>query len=106
MRKGHIVLVPFPFTDLSANKVRPALILHTDAQDYIVAFISSLPERKLTFDVLIKATAQNGLKINSRIKINKLATLHKGVVLGKLGFADAHTMLKVNAILKKMFALK
>jgi len=39
--KGKIVLVPFPFTDLTASKLRPALIIHEGEKDVIVAFISS-----------------------------------------------------------------
>jgi len=41
MKKGDIVLIPFPFTDLSGSKNRPALILHGNEQDVTVAFISS-----------------------------------------------------------------
>lgn len=44
MTKGKFVLVPFPFDDLSAEKVRPAVCL-TDPigihRHVIVAFISS-----------------------------------------------------------------
>jgi len=39
--KGKIVLVPFPFKDLTAAKLRPALIIHEGKEDVIVAFISS-----------------------------------------------------------------
>jgi len=39
--KGKIVLIPFPFTDLTAAKMRPALVLHEGRKDVIVAFISS-----------------------------------------------------------------
>jgi len=39
--KGKIVLVHFPFTDLSATKLRPALVIHESDEDVVVAFISS-----------------------------------------------------------------
>ena len=31
--KGAVVLVPFPFTDFSATKLRPALVLHVNNHD-------------------------------------------------------------------------
>ena len=41
---GKIVLIPFPFTDLTSSKVRPALIIseqNNRSEDVIVAFITS-----------------------------------------------------------------
>jgi len=41
MTKGEIILVNFPFTDLTGNKLRPALVLAEKRDDILTAFISS-----------------------------------------------------------------
>ena len=50
MRRGTVVLTPFPFTDLTGAKVRPAVVIsRTDRRgdDVILAFISSVRSQKL-----------------------------------------------------------
>ena len=84
MLKGKIVLIPFPFTDLSGHKVRPALVLHNQksGEDCIVSFISSVAEKKLgLFDIAAASSEQNGLKTDSVINVNKIATLQKKIIL-------------------------
>ncbi len=39
--KGSIVPIHFPFTDMSGLKLRPALVIHENTHDVVVAFISS-----------------------------------------------------------------
>ncbi|MEO8637900.1 MAG: type II toxin-antitoxin system PemK/MazF family toxin [Candidatus Taylorbacteria bacterium] len=108
MFKGAIVLVPFPFTDLSGQKVRPALILHVSrkGEDCVVAFISSKKEKKSgDFDISIVASQTNGLKVNSVIKMNKIATLQRKIILGELGYVETSLYKEIDKKLKKLFEL-
>ncbi|MDO8569687.1 MAG: type II toxin-antitoxin system PemK/MazF family toxin [bacterium] len=108
MSKGDLVLVPFPFTDLSGQKVRPALILYAErkGEDCIVAFLSSVKNKKIyPFDFVIKPSKRNGLKMNSVVKINKIATLEKRIVLGQLGTLESVELNKIDAKLKLLFGL-
>ena len=108
MHKGKIVLVPFPFTDLSGHKVRPALILHANKKgnDFIACFISSKQNDKTgTFDIKVKANTQNGLKVDSIIKTAKIATLEKRIALGEIGFLDQKTLKEIDKKIKILFLL-
>jgi mRNA interferase MazF len=92
LRRGEIVLVPFPFTNLAGRKVRPALIVSPDPQgdDLVVAFISSvIPARRGTSEWLLAVDhlefPTTGLKQASVFKSAKLLTLHRSLILRRLG---------------------
>ena len=112
-KKGIIVLIPFPFTDLSSSKVRPALIISSNkisGDDIIVAFISSKKITKLQkTDVFITRNTQDfdktGLKVDSIIKINKIATLDKKIILGELGEVNKKLQIEINKKIKILFDL-
>jgi len=107
MHKGSIILVPFPFTDLSGQKVRPALVLYVSprGEDCIVAFISSTNKGKSMFDVPAKLSKANGLKADSVIKLDKIATLEKKTSLGKIGVFEPAVMKIVEQKLRNLFNL-
>ncbi len=105
-KQADIVLTPFPFTDLSGEKVRPALVLAISREDVTVCFISSIPSKKeLDNEIIVKENKQNGLKAKSIIKVVKIATLEKKIILGKLGTLDKVTLGKVKIIIKKHFKI-
>lgn len=84
-----IVLVPFPFTDLSASKKRPALIISPDKYnsgiDVIIAFITSnMAVKSKPGDYHIRGWKQAGLPKPSLIRM-KLATIDKTIIVRKLG---------------------
>lgn len=62
MRKGDTLLIPFPFTDLTGQKNRPALILVTTDTDITVAFITSQTKWQQEHDLKLEPNAENGLK--------------------------------------------
>ena len=105
MKKGDIILVPFPFTDLSGNKLRPALVLVSGATDVTVAFITTQIRWKETHDTIITPAKENGLKQESLIRLSKLATIDSDLVDGILGEIDAARMQEVNQNLLEILRL-
>jgi len=108
--KEKIVLVPFPFTDLTATKLRPTLVIYEGEKDAIVAFISSkIPSELSDIDVLITKDhlgfKKTGLKLNSVIKLDKIATVLKDLIVGELGELDEEMRQEVNRKLKKMLKI-
>jgi mRNA interferase MazF len=100
MPKGDIVLITFPFTDLSGTKLRPAVILIDSLEDITVCFITSQTQWQENNDLLIKPTNSNGLRKTSLIRINKIATLDKSLVKGLLGKLDSLETASLNNSLK------
>jgi|GEM_PF-367259 len=106
MNKGDIILVPFPFTDLSGNKLRPALVLADEERDVIAAFISTILRERFKSDFLIKKNDKNSLKKDSLLKLNKLATLSHDLIKGKIGELFDDELKEIDKKLLELFNLK
>ena len=103
--KGKIVLIPFPFTDLTTTKLRPALVLHEGKGDVVVAFISSrISAKPLDTDVVVMdghpEYRQTGLKTSSTIRLDKIATVVKTYVMGEIGELGSSLKNEVNVKLR------
>ena len=108
--KGKIVVVPFPFTDLSSFKRRPALVLHETKYDIVVAYISSvLPSTISSEDVLVRQSQASfkgtGLLSDSVIMLDKLATIEKALVVRILGEVDDDLKSEINPKLAACYRL-
>ncbi|MFP4458389.1 MAG: type II toxin-antitoxin system PemK/MazF family toxin [Candidatus Zixiibacteriota bacterium] len=103
MMFGDIVLLPFPFTDLTGSKMRPALVLAVSHNDVIVAFFTSNLHLDDEFSIKLEPNEINGLKLPSLLKLNKIATLEKSLVIGKLG--EITDLSEIRTKLVKLFDL-
>lgn len=105
MGKADIILVPFPFTNLSDTKIRPCLVLIDAEFDVTVSFITTQTGWNDNASVIIKPSATNGLKKESLIRLNKLATIDKELIIGSIGILSKDEIGKVNVKLKEIFKL-
>lgn len=96
MKKGDIILLPFPFADLLGNKTRPALVLISNPLDVSVAFITTQIGWQEVNDLLLSANLTNGLKRNSFVRLSKIATIDSRLVLGKLGEISKNKLHKLD----------
>ncbi|MGB3640540.1 MAG: type II toxin-antitoxin system PemK/MazF family toxin [Rivularia sp. (in: cyanobacteria)] len=112
LNKGDVVLVQFPFTDLSQAKLRPALIIYSNpvTNEVTLCFISSQNINKLTSEEFtIKDSdadfAYTGLRISSKVRVTRITTLNKSLILRRLGKLSDDYIEILNTILKEAFQL-
>ena len=105
MPKGDVVLVNFPFTDLSVTKLRSAVVWVDNTIDFTLSFITTQIGRQQPTDVLLLPSVANGIKKNSLIRTNKIAMLNYTLVKGLFGRLSAKEITELNTKLKVLFQL-
>ncbi|VAW31450.1 hypothetical protein MNBD_CHLOROFLEXI01-2096 [hydrothermal vent metagenome] len=103
-QRGDVVLIRFPFTDLSGSKRRPSVILAEYSSDIVVAFVSSvLPTKPEQSDILLKPSSpfflMTGLKKASVVRLRKVATLECELVTRRLGKLEPELLTAVDKAL-------
>ena len=106
MTKGDIVLVTFPFTDLSGSKLRPAVILFDTTLDFTACFITTQLGWQEPTDVLVSPNQTNGLRMQSLIRTSKIATIDRQSAKGLLGTLSQDELADLNVKLKVLLQLK
>ena len=113
MTKGKVVLVPFPFDDLSSAKVRPAVCLTNPLGTHrhvVLAFITSqIPAFLESSDLVLSVQdfdfPSTGLRVSSTLRLHRLMTVTTSIIRRQLGELSPRLQTEVNARLRDLFAL-
>ena len=103
-----VVRVPFPFTDRTAKKNRPALVLsdpaafNTPAGHSVLAMITSAKNPPWPLDCPITNLQAAGLPAPSKVRF-KLFTLDHRLLRGELGRLSPDDEVSVRAALERLF---
>ena len=94
---GSVVLVPFPFSDLSRAKLRPAVVLADAGRgDWILCQITSKPYADAGAVPLRDSDfAAGSLELDSYARPGKLFTAHQGLLAAEVGKLKTETQAKV-----------
>ncbi|AFZ37816.1 transcriptional modulator of MazE/toxin, MazF [Stanieria cyanosphaera PCC 7437] len=95
--KGDVVIVPFPFSDLSQAKRRPVLVIATFTGDDLI--LCQITSQAVTDSYAVAVTNNDfttgGLNQNSNIRPNRLFTADRGLILYKAGQLTANKLKEV-----------
>ncbi len=108
-KQGDILLIPIPFSDLTTNKKRPVLVLsntkyNSKTSDIVVTAITSNIEDK-EYSVLVTQNdlSDGELLVDSLIRVDKIYTLSKNIVLKKFGHVKIEKIIEVKKKLNDLF---
>jgi mRNA interferase MazF len=105
-----VVVVPFPFTDIKADKRRPALILSSDVKfnrrsgHAVMAMITSQKNPDWPLDTALTDNHQAGLKTPSKIRM-KLFTLDNRLIVRRIGKLTTEDKNAVSSSLRNLLAI-
>jgi mRNA interferase MazF len=106
-----VVLLPFPFTDLTTTKQRPGLIVSSDLfngthSDVIVVAITSQVPTHLAADEFLISQAELlacGLPKASILKLSKIVTIHQRLLIKQIGSMPVASLAKILHELRSQF---
>ena len=102
--KGDVVVVPFPFSDLSEAKKRPTLVIANLAGDDLILCQITSQNIKDSYSIPIDEEhfAEGSLNRKSNIRPNRLFTADKKIILYKVGHLKKE---KITEIISKIIGI-
>ena len=109
VNQRDLVLLQYPFSDLKSSKLRPALIVSNDSfnkksSDCIMVPLTTVIKDEPYSIMIDKQDLSSGklLKL-SRIRVDKIFSIDKGLISMKIGIIQEKTFKKVKEEIGKMF---
>jgi mRNA interferase MazF len=108
-----VVLVPFPFDDLTGQKVRPAVCLTNPVgihKHVVFAFVSStIPSPMESSDILLDPAmpdfALTGLRFPSVLRLHRMVTTTRTIIRRQLGVISPNIQAQIRQNLRQLFSL-
>ncbi len=96
---GSVILVPFPFSDLSRSKLRPAVVLASAGQgDWILCQVTSKSYADTRAVTLTGGDFEKGsLRLTSYARPTKLFTAHESLFVNEAGVLSAASLKRITA---------
>jgi len=94
--KGNVIVIPFPFSNLSAAKRRPALVLaNLTGDDILLCQITShYSDEKHVIELKTTDFETGSLPVNSYIRPTRIFTADKNIILKTVGTASSEILNK------------
>ncbi len=106
MNTGDIVLIPFPFSELTEVKLRPAIVITETKDKYrdlvLAAISSQVPATLSPAEIFVEPDSTNGLRAKSVIKVDRIFTLKAEKVVIKIGELSKSSVLIFKEKFKKL----
>ena len=106
MQTGDIVIVSFPYRDLTSFKARPSVVVTQTKDNYddvIVALISSIvPSSLLSYQIILQPDETNNLRTTSVIKVSRLATVEQSKIITTIGKLSASQLDAFKTLFKSL----
>ena len=99
--KGEVVVIPFPFSDLSGSKRRPALVVADLAGDDILLcqITSQHSIDKYAIPLVAPDFLSGSLPVDSFIRAGRLFTADKNIIIRKAGLVNSQIMGRVSQMI-------
>jgi mRNA interferase MazF len=84
IQPGELWVADIPFTNGTASKKRPVLVLWLDGNDAVVAVVTSAQPRTPS-DLSLKDWEKSGLRVASTVRLSRIVCLTQSLLLGRIG---------------------